>query len=92
MTRNRINIDLDNEHHEWLDLTARIVGATKTEVARALLTYTRLYDNYTDEEIKQYVNEHRQQANQARGRHRPARHHQPSITQPPNVTHPTQDS
>lgn len=92
MTRNRINIDLDNTHHNWLELTARIVGATKTEVARAMLAYTRMYDNYNADEIKKYVNEHRQQANQARGRSQTARHHQQSTTQPPHETPPTQDS
>ena len=92
VTRHRINIDLDNHHHEWLELTARIVGATKTEVARAMLTYTQHYDNYTNDEIKQYVEDYRQQANQARGRSQTARRHQQSTTQLPHATPQQQDS
>lgn len=92
MTRHRINIDLDTTNHEWLELTARIVGATKTEVARAMLNYTRMYDNYTHDEIKRYVEDHRHAANQARGRTQTARHHQQSTTQPPHATPQQQGS
>lgn len=37
MTRTRINIDVDNNLLGWIDLTATVVGATRTETARALL-------------------------------------------------------
>ena len=66
MTRHRINIDLDNHHHEWLELTARIVGATKTEVARAIIIYMRHHDAMTRNELQGIIKTQRLDANQKR--------------------------
>jgi len=68
VTRHRINIDLDNHHHEWLELTARIVGATKTEVARALVEAATNYSPPAMDDLEWSIKKQRQLANQKRGR------------------------
>lgn len=67
MTRHRINIDLDSHHHEWLELTARVVGATKTEVARAILVYMRHHNAMPHHELQGMIKTQRLDANQKRG-------------------------
>lgn len=67
MTRTRINIDLDGKHHEWLELTAKIVGATKTEVARAIIIYMRHHDAMTRGQLQGIIERQRLDANQKRG-------------------------
>lgn len=65
MTRNRINIDVDTRLIKWLDLTAKIVGATRTETARALLTM--MSENKPQHnEIVMLIEQYREQSNQSR--------------------------
>lgn len=68
MTRNRINIDLDNHHHEWLEFTAKVVGATKTEVVRALVEAATDYSPPAMDDLEWSIKKQRQLANQKRGR------------------------
>lgn len=70
MTRNRINIDVDAEQDAWLELTARVVGATKTEVTRALVTYNAVYEPPVIDTLKDVVRNQRAAANQRRGQSR----------------------
>lgn len=68
MTRERINIDLDGKDHAWIALTAQIVGATKTEVARAIIIYMRHHDAMTRNELQRIIKTQRLLANQKRAR------------------------
>lgn len=70
MTRNRINIDIDDYMNAWIALTAQVCGVSKTETARALLAH--MQDNHLADplEISQRVEAHRRSANQARGQRR----------------------
>lgn len=68
MTRERINIDLDGKDHAWIALTAQIVGATKTEVARAIIIYMRHHDAMTRNELQGIIKTQRLLANQKRAR------------------------
>ena len=44
VTRNRINIDVDDRMDNWISLTAKVAGVSKTETARALLAH--MQDNH----------------------------------------------
>ena len=68
MTRERINIDLDGKDHAWLSLTAQIVGATKTEVARAIIVYMRQNNAIAQNDLQGIIRTQRLLANQKRGR------------------------
>jgi len=68
VTRERINIDLDGKDHAWIALTAQIVGATKTEVARAIIIYMRHHDAMTRNELQGIIKTQRLLANQKRAR------------------------
>ncbi len=73
MTRNRINIDLDPALDGWLTTTATVVGCSKTEAARALLTYTQA-NQPPSETLRRIAAEHHLEANLARSRSQTARH------------------
>lgn len=77
MTRNRINIDVDDHMNAWIALTAQVCGVSKTETARALLAH--MQDNHLADplEISQRVATQRQLANRARGQRRNDRHQVP---------------
>jgi hypothetical protein len=68
VTRNRINIDVDDHMDAWISLTAKVAGVSKTETARALLGH--MQDNHLADplDVSQRVEAHRRSANQARGR------------------------
>ena len=70
MTRNRINIDVDDHMDAWIGLTAKVAGVSKTEAARALLAH--MQDNHLADplDISRRVEQHRRSANQARGQRR----------------------
>ena len=70
MTRNRINIDVDDHMDAWISLTAKVAGVSKTETARALLGH--MQDNHLADplDVSQRVEAHRRSANQARGQRR----------------------
>ena len=70
MTRNRINIDVDDRMDAWISLTAKVAGVSKTEAARSLLGH--MQDNHLADplDISQRVQQHRQSANRARGQRR----------------------
>lgn len=70
MTRNRINIDVDDHLNGWLDTCAKTLGYSKTETARAILEFTRLNHLGDPFHLDQIIKEHRRQANRARGQHR----------------------
>ena len=74
MTRNRINIDVDDHMDAWISLTAKVAGVSNTETARALLGH--MQDNHLADplDVSQRVAQHRQQANQARGQRRNDHH------------------
>lgn len=77
MTRNRINIDIDDRLNGWLTTTANALGYSKTETARAVLEFTiknHLGDPFYLDEI---VRNHRRAANRARGQRRTDRHQVP---------------
>lgn len=67
MTRNRINIDVNEQLDGWLTTTATLLGCTKTEAARAVLEFTTRNHLGDPFYLQQIVKEHRRQANQARG-------------------------
>ena len=73
MTRNRINIDVDPHLLNWIDLTATIVGANRTETARALLAMMS-ESNPRYDTLKTRIVERRAKTNQSRSRHQSARH------------------
>lgn len=75
MTRNRINIDVNDRLDGWLATTADLLGCTKTEAARAVLEFT--INNHLGDPfyLDQIVKEHRRSANRARGQRR-SDHHQ----------------
>lgn len=68
MTRTRINIDVDEHQHQWLELTARVVGATKTEVARALVEAASSYAPPATDDLEATIKKQRLLANQKRAR------------------------
>ena len=68
MNRTRINIDVDEHQHQWLELTARVVGATKTEVARALVEAASSYAPPATDDLEATIKKQRLLANQKRGR------------------------
>lgn len=77
MTRNRINIDVDDTLNGWLTGCADALGCSKTETARAVLHYT-LRNHLTDPySLEQIIKEHRRAANRARGQRRTDRHQAP---------------
>ena len=67
MTRNRINIDVNDHLEGWLTTTAGLLGCTKTEAARAVLEFT--IDNHLGDPfyLRDIVTRNRQSANRARG-------------------------
>lgn len=73
MTRNRINIDVDPHLLKWIDLTATIVGANRTETARALLKMMS-ESNPRYDTLKTRIAERRAEMNQSRSQHQSARH------------------
>lgn len=77
MTRNRINIDINNRLDAWLGTTATLLGCTKTEAARAVLEFT-IHNHLGDPfYLQQIVKEHRRSANQARGQRQTGRRQVP---------------
>lgn len=74
MTRTRINIDIDAKLLGWLDTTAQVVGATRTETARALLRMMSA-ENPQYHAVKKLIEEQREQTNQSRRQHQTDRHH-----------------
>lgn len=75
MTRTRINIDVNERLLGWIDTTAKVLGATRTETARALLEYTRILEHSISQEaVKQLVSQAQQDVNQARSRTQTAFH------------------
>lgn len=73
MTRNRINIDVDDHLNGWLDTCAKTLGYSKTETARAILEFTRLNHLGDPFHLDNIIKEHRRSANRARGQHRNGR-------------------
>ena len=74
MTRKRINIDLTPELDTHLTAIAKTHGATKTEVARALLEW-RTYPGH--EHIDSIIRRNREVANHARSQSQTARRQAP---------------
>jgi ribosomal protein S9 len=74
MTRTRINIDIGPNLLGWLDTTATVVGATRTETARALLQMMS-DTNPQYQAVKTLIEDHREQSNQSRRRSQNARRH-----------------
>lgn len=76
MTRTRINIDVNDHLLAWINLTATVVGATRTETARALLELMS-DSNPRYDAVKKQIEDHRARSNQSRRLHQIARHHPP---------------
>ena len=70
MTRNRINIDVDDRLDGWLTTCAATLGYSKTETARAILEFTRRNHLGDPFDLDRIIKEQRQLANRARGQRR----------------------
>lgn len=77
MTRNRINIDVDERLNNWLTTCADTLGYSKTETARAILEFTRANHLGDPFDLDRIIKEQRRLANRARGQRRNDRRHTP---------------
>jgi hypothetical protein len=65
MTRKRVNIDVDQKLLDWIDTTAAVLGATRTETARAMIRYF-VGLNPPPMALKSLIEAYRGAANQSR--------------------------
>lgn len=77
MTRNRINIDVDERLNNWLTTCADTLGYSKTETARAILEFTRANHVGDPFDLDRIIKEQRRLANRARGQRQTDRRQAP---------------